>query len=372
MIREIRATRRALMVGVAVSTLLGDRVLAETATPVATAVEGPLLSVTFDTLPAPPTFVRFVRILLEPGAQVPSHVHPGPEITLLERGSLTISADVEVVVRRAGEEAVRESGAITVAAGDAVIFPPGTPFGFRAGGMRPVSLLSLVLLPAGPDRPAGAEWVNGVPPGEQLAGVRSLVLGDAVAPGWPGSPIRVTLDVVVLTDGMPLPASDWPVMYAVDQGDLEFTLVDGELQLYEQGDPPKAITKAGALITVDQGGAVFFPGGSSELPRESAGEVVLLRIGFAGPEQAAQTAIPTSVAAAIPEGSTVITAENGVRLRSTAGTLGEIVAELPAGAALSVVGAPETVDGERWYPVAVMDASGASGFIAESFITVEP
>ena len=97
MIGEHGTTRRAV-VAAAVAMAIGLRTAcAETATPVTIAGDGPLLSVTFDTLPAPPVFVRFARILLEPGALVPSHVHPGPEITLIERGTLTVTANGDVV-----------------------------------------------------------------------------------------------------------------------------------------------------------------------------------------------------------------------------------------------------------------------------------
>jgi len=371
-IGEHGTTRRAV-VAAAVAMAIGLRTAwAETATPVTIAGDGPLLSVTFDTLPAPPVFVRFARILLEPSALVPSHVHPGPEITLIERGTLTVTANGDVVVRRADGAASRETGTISASAGDAVIYPPGIGFGFQAAADGSVSMLSLVLLPAGPDRPAGAEWVNGVPAGEQLAGVRSVVLGDAVAPGWPGTPIRVSLDVVVLEDGQPLPASAWPVMYAVDRGTLELTLNQGELQLFVPGEAPRAVTESGAAVTAEAGDAVFFPGGASELVREGGGEVVLLRIGFAGPEEIPPTPEPTPVSDVIAAGTTVVTADAGARLRSIAGTSGEIVAELPEGAELSITGLPETVDGERWYPVTVLDTSGASGFIAESLIRKNP
>ena len=54
--------------------------------------QGPLIDVTLDAgqYPVAPAFVRLLRIVLEPGASSPLHTHPGPEIALVERGTVTV------------------------------------------------------------------------------------------------------------------------------------------------------------------------------------------------------------------------------------------------------------------------------------------
>ena len=53
--------------------------------------------------PVAPAFVRLLRITLEPGSSSPLHTHPGPEIALIERGTVTVEVGGPAELAVAGE-----------------------------------------------------------------------------------------------------------------------------------------------------------------------------------------------------------------------------------------------------------------------------
>lgn len=333
----------------------------------------PLIVAQVAELPPPPAFIRLVRMTLQPDASVPTHSHPGPEFALLESGSLSVSAAGELAVVRAGggAEWAPAGSALVLAAGDRVAFPAGVAFAFSNLGEEPAELLTLVVLPAGPGRPAGAEVLATPATGDE--GVRSLPLGDAVAPGWPAPPIALTVERVTVPASEALPATPDPVMLAVERGELAFALRSGEYEVSRSGGAPRPRSGVGTSEQIGPGDAVFFPGGVNALPRSALdGDLVVLRVSFAG--AAVGTPVPEAAAtpaagspAAFGAGDRVVVAEDGVRLRTEPSTESGVVAELAAGSVLVVTGLPVAGSDGSWYPV-TDEAGDASGFVSEAFL----
>src|SRR5262245_34716263 len=65
----------------------------------------PLIDATLDAgqYPVAPAFVRLLRMTLEPGASSPLHTHPGPEIAVVERGTVTVQVGGPAELALAGE-----------------------------------------------------------------------------------------------------------------------------------------------------------------------------------------------------------------------------------------------------------------------------
>jgi len=352
-----------------------------------------LLALSLEDLPPPPAFIRLVRITLQPGAMVAAHSHPGPEAALVERGSLTVETDRMPLVQRAaggepagagaGAEAATPTGPLALAEGDRVVYPAGSAFGFRNDGDAPTSLLTAIVLPAGENRPAGSAWVDGAPRAEEMQGVTSRILGDAVAPGWPAPPMALEIDRLALAPGEPVPAWPGPVMLAVESGTLGFALEGGEYQVSRNGSID-ANAEPGAVETLAVDESVFFPGGMGELARPAGDPaVVLLRLGVASLNPAATPMAPApgpsataeaAVSGATPEppramAVSVTVTEDGVRLRAEPSTEGEVVAELVAGTPLAVTGPAVEVDGIVWFPVSLADDATVAGFVAEQYLS---
>lgn len=85
------------------------------------------------------------------------------------------------------------------------------------------------------------------------------------------------------------------------------------------------------------------------------------------PDAAAAASAPTPTSGPITTGTTVVTTDDGVRLRAEPSTTAEIVAELPAGTELTVTGPAGEAEGISWYPVED-PKSGDSGYIAADFV----
>ncbi|MFM9107977.1 MAG: cupin domain-containing protein [Chloroflexota bacterium] len=334
-------------------------------------------------LPPPPAFLRLVRIVLQPGASVPMHSHPGPELGVVEHGVLTVQTGGGAAVSSASGAPVEipASGAtFDLSPGDQIVYPAGMPFGFRNDGDRPAAVLTVVVLPAGSGRPPGSEWVNGAPGADAMEGVSSVILGDAAAPGWPEAPLTVQIDALELDPGDALPGWPGPALVAVEAGQLGFTLLGGEYQLSGTGREPEVRSAAGVEQTLAAGDAAFFPGGMNDLPRDpQQGSASVIRFGVAARAAAAAAGpatppptLATPVAAALDGASEAITAEAGVRLRGGPSTSAAVVAELEAGVLVTITGPAVEADGFAWFPVALADDPATSGYIAQPGLAAAP
>ena len=72
-----------------------------------------------------------------------------------------------------------------------------------------------------------------------------------------------------------------------------------------------------------------------------------------------------------PLTGTLVVALDGLNLRAAPGLGGPIIAALPAGMRVNLVGGPAEVDGDEWYEVASLDAS-MQGWVAGNYLTAPP
>jgi uncharacterized protein YraI len=68
-----------------------------------------------------------------------------------------------------------------------------------------------------------------------------------------------------------------------------------------------------------------------------------------------------------PVGSTVVVADGDLNLRSDVGLGAEVVDQLPAGTAATIVAGPTAIDGYTWYQI---DANGVVGWGAGEFLAL--
>lgn len=386
---------------------------------------GPLIDTTLETgqYPVAPAFVRLLRIALEPGASSPVHTHPGPEIALVERGTITVQVGGPAFLTTSGTTSVNgtpTAGELApmnsdfeMTAGDQLTYLPQTSMTFRNGGSTAASILTVVLLPAGHQHPPGVTYLNGQPDATAFAGVTPHILGDGVASAMPPSGIRIVVDQLQLDTGQAVPASTDPVMLSLIQGTLDFKVVGGKVQISRGATPgPQPDSAPGTEDQLAANDALFFPLGMKETPRaKDDGPVSFLRLTIAPVKPAAQPApvegageiqitgaapvpttesgnepsaagtpqagptqtpvapaSPTATKAAGPqEGDSVTINTDGVNLRACASTDCEIVTQLFTGQTVTILG-PSEDDGEYvWWPVSVDDDPSITGYIAQDF-----
>jgi quercetin dioxygenase-like cupin family protein len=362
-------------------------------------------------LPDAPSFVRLLRITLEPGAQSPLHTHPGPEFQLLESGTLRVLVDGSALIRRAPKdgveqpvEAIPNKEETIVRRGDQIAFLPGTAMTFRNTGSKPATILAAVMLPAGPQRPPGLVWVERQPTEEELAGVTSEILGDGVAYALPTGPSFFNVETVTLAAGEALPASDVPVMYSLVSGVLEFSIDSGYVQVSRIAEPgPRPDSEVGTAVALGIGDAVYFPYGVTESTRaEVSGPATFYRVTVVDDpavtdnpapltlsedpatitiaDTPAPEVTPTPVVTeddaeatvepgTIGPGATAVVSEAGVRVRDNPGTATNVITSLDAGVQVTITGPSQEVDGIVWWPIATTDGA-VVGWIAADFLSL--
>lgn len=340
-----------------------------------------LFSAVVETLPAPPATVTLHRITVEAGDTAAWPAMPGPRFVAVEAGGVAIAADGEAVGSRAEREG-QAAAAFTTAPGepvemlpnDQLALPAGVGAEIRNDATEAGQILVVTILPEG----AAAASPVAAPASELASGGSTVVLGEAVAPGWPAAPLVVQLDRLTLAAGGTMPGFPGPVLLAIDDGALEFALIAGAVQAPSAG-------AAGDVFKLEAGQAIFFTGGVGDLPLEDdAAAVEILRFGVttlpALPEAAStpaaateetaggEASVPSADAGSATAPARVRVTQDGVRLRSAPSTNGEIVAEADQGAELVVTGAAEEAEGLRWLPVRVEGDPPIEGYIAEQFV----
>jgi len=73
--------------------------------------EPPLVSVNLETgeLPVAPSFVRLLRITMEPDSLSPLHTHPGPEFNLVEAGTVRVLVQGKALLQRAAVDGAAQA-----------------------------------------------------------------------------------------------------------------------------------------------------------------------------------------------------------------------------------------------------------------------
>jgi quercetin dioxygenase-like cupin family protein len=385
----------------------------------------PLIDVTLESgqYPVAPAFVRMLRMTLDPGASSPLHTHPGPEIAVVERGTVTaqVGGPAKLIVAgeaqgegtpTAGEMAPVDSE-FEMTAGDQLIYYPQTPMTFRNGGSETASILTVVLLPAGHQHPPGVTCVNGQPAADAFEGLTPQILGDGVASSMPADGIHIVVDELALGAGDAIPADANQVLLSLEQGTLDFTVIGGKVQVSRGATPgPQPDVPPDTETSLAANDALFFPLGMKEAARsDDDGPISFLRLSItpanaenqptpsgdgigeiqvtgseqptapagetpgsgtpaASPTQTpAPAATPTATEAAGPqEGDTVTVNSDGVNLRACASTECEVVTQVFFGQTLTLLG-PSEDDGEYiWWPVSVDDDPSITGYIAQDFL----
>lgn len=107
-------------------------------------------------LPAEPSALAVYRLLMEPGAAIPTHPHPGLEFAVVESGSfsfLTVEGPAVQLVRGGAEaaeatpEAAGPGAELTAVAGDVAVFPAGNRSDTRAGDEGVTILIFEIVTP---------------------------------------------------------------------------------------------------------------------------------------------------------------------------------------------------------------------------------
>jgi mannose-6-phosphate isomerase-like protein (cupin superfamily) len=360
--------------------------------------------------PVAPAFVRLLRITLEPEASSPLHTHPGPEVALIERGTATVQIGGRATVSTPGEtvqEGTPTAGSeapvnseFELGEGDQITYMPQTSMTFRNGGSDPLSMLTVVMLPAGHQHPPGITYVNGQPDASAFTGVTPEILGDGIATMLPVGGASITVERFQLDPGEAIPSSESPVMLSLERGVLDFTVVGGKVQVSRSASPgPQADSAPGTEVSMAKEDAIFFPLGMKEVQRDdSDGELVLLRMTIdpTDPSQqptpteegvgeiqiaevegtpsaeAAETAEAEPTATATPDtglgvGDKVQVNSEGVNLRAGPGTDFEVVTQLFTGQVLTITGDSEEAEGYVWWPVELDEDPSVTGYIADEF-----
>lgn len=309
-------------------------------------------------LPEAPAVLRLARTTLAPGALLATADAGGPSFVAVETGSPILIVDGDAVALPAGEGSsgrvpVPIGEPVTLQIGDRLAFPAETPRTFRNDGSAEVGLLIASVI-SDSDAFTDAE----------ADGVSSETLGQGTAEALPETG-AITLERLVLVEGIGVPAYDGPVLVAVEAGGFASTVETGDVQLSEGGAPGEPVeADNGESIAVRPGDALFFPNGMAATPPlVGDGEVVVLRFGIVPIEIG--TPRPTE---AIPVESEVRVTNDDVRLRDAPSLDGALVASLAAGQRLTVIGPPEDGDGVRWYPVADAADPTIAGYVSADFI----
>jgi hypothetical protein len=117
-----------------------------------------------DALPATPALIFMDRLTIDPGTSIPGEPgDPTFAFVLVESGALTVQADAPLAVGRAAAladalatpgtmpetEEVAAGTAVTLAVGDAIVFPPAVGVELRNDGSEPVVVLGTAIMPVG-------------------------------------------------------------------------------------------------------------------------------------------------------------------------------------------------------------------------------
>ena len=388
---------------------------------------GVLIDATLETgdYPVAPAFVRLLRITLEPESSSPLHTHPGPEIVVVESGTLTVQVGGAAEFTLAGEqpdagtpaagELAPVDSEFEMTEGDQLVYLPQTSMTFRNAGSQPVTLLTVVLLPAGHQHPPGVTYINGQPASEAFAGVTPQILGDGVASSMPANGIRVIVDELNLDEGASIPAASHQTLLSLQQGGLDFTVIGGKVQVSRGATPgPQPDSPPDSETNLAVNDAIYVPLGMKEAERpETDGPLAFLRltieaanpeneptpsgegvgeIQVTGTEVTPEPESETPAAGATPSAEPVSTAESdatpaatatptgpqegdsvsvnsdGVNMRACASTDCEIVTQVFFGQTVTILGPSEDDGTYLWWPVSLDEDPSITGYIAQDFL----
>lgn len=293
------------------------------------------------------------RIDLPPAVEVPAVTGVGMITPLQGNFSFTIDAGGVQVTRHDSNmlqpNAVIGSG-FSLTDGDAAFFPNGLTATGRPEEQQPLSYLAMNIEPA-----------NGVPEGPATI---TFTAGDGTVAH--GAPVDVTGRIVTTnSDGVNMRAEasvNADVVDQIDQG-IEMEVLGGPVEADDYVWYEVRVTAEGG----SQGWMVseFLDGLDDEQQTSSEDD------GTSGETEGddAETPEAAGTPAATGDfavGSTVVTIEEGVRIRPAATTEGEPIDALPMGTELTVVSGPVDADDFTW--IEVETPQGWTGWVVTDFV----
>ncbi|MBA2520917.1 MAG: cupin domain-containing protein [Chloroflexia bacterium] len=248
-----------------------------------------------------PIELRLLRMTLQPGGKSPWHAHAGLEFGVVESGTIRVKVRGLAVVRPADATADTESQTVpenlnlSLSAGDRIAYAPGTEMTFQNAGTEPAVLLAATVFPAGPEAPPASVFRAGPPTAEDIDGIESVILGQAiVAELAPGA--VVVFEQLEVEAGSRVPAFPGPVLMALDEGS-----VAGSVRAADAGAPGDSTSASSDDVefSLRRGDAAFFSSGMSDAPLAGDGRIVVLRLGLVNAPTT--TALETAAAPEEPE-----------------------------------------------------------------------
>ena len=349
----------------------------------------------FESLPAAPLTIRLLRITLEPGASVPAHTHPGPELGLVEEGTLSVTPTGDASISRAESgSAETVSEATDLNPGDWILYPAEVGMAFSNATESNVVILSAVILPVGEGAPESIAYAADTVTAEDYAGVSFVVLGDGLLQELPEGEATVAVNLVTLPAGTDMPASDSPLLVSRIDGNLSFTVDSGFVQVTRSASP--ALQPAAAPdsnFTLETGDAAYFPAGVNAASRaDEASEVsyyTLSIVPSAGTDAEAASITFTAATATdevaeedeppsdgtsgdtsegLAAGTLVTALDDNVNIRESASIEATVVEQVAVGVEMTILSGPVAAEDFTWYEVEI-NSSGATGWVAEDFIS---
>ena len=269
------------------------------ADPAAPSDQDVLLQALVETEVASPVQLRLLRMTLQPGARSPWHAHPGLEFGVVEQGTLRVQVEGPAVLRPAdatpdaASQSLPENLDISLSAGDRIAYAPGTAMTFENPGTEPTVLLAATVFPADVEP---ASYTNGQPTDDDMSGIESVVIGQALVPRVSTNSV-VVLERLAVESGQNVPAFTGPVLMSLESG-----AVAGTVQAAAVSSPGDSTVTEGDEVdfSLGQGQAAFFSNGMSQAPLGGGGGIKLLRLGLLPGATPAGAATPGVTVTSVP------------------------------------------------------------------------
>ena len=216
----------------------------------------------------------------------------------------------------------------------------------------------------------------------------------------PSGGSQITIRRVKLSEGQSLPGSRNPVLYSVVDGDCEFSVSAGSVQITHTKTPgPQLDAELDKDMKLRHGDAMFFPNGVRTTSRgENSDDLELLQVivsptgderlledrrgqlKFKQPttppppdqDQQGGTDSGSQSSQSWSEGDSVYVNSTDVNLRDSPSINGGLVTVLLYGQEMIIDGEPTDADGIIWWPVHIADDPTLAGYVTQEFIQSDP
>jgi mannose-6-phosphate isomerase-like protein (cupin superfamily) len=197
----------------------------------------PSADVVLARLPGAPAAIEMNRATLPPGAHLAALFGPGPEMLVVEAGTVTVRVAGSAQVSRSGGSALLE-GDIDLVPGELVVVPTGTPFSIENSGQVSAVLLEVAMRSTVERSPENdgldASALSAASPAGAIA-VQPLAAGTAAE--MPAGPATVAVTVLTLAPDAEVAGHEFAgaELLAVQSGRLDLTVSVGTGHLRRAG-----------------------------------------------------------------------------------------------------------------------------------------